>query len=1018
MISLKLCGLKLIYRCKTDNVSLKTIVQNNFKIKNVSFSNGQLLNEYNQVLCDANPYFIEIHNKHSKPPEGLCNKEYATSKYIMNYSYPSTVIPRGTNCSICNVKGPALHSVTCSDPNKRALLINREGVDYLVKETKNTENQILTILINGGVDITRKEFEEYNIPYHSIQLFGYKIKDYLISEFNSSSILLSYNFETGKTKSSDVSNLSDKKIKVGNVEPFSVRITTHANRELHVTILAQPWHLKNFHKIITRELSEYIYGEPEIYITSASLTTLLEYDFDQLFIKLKYLNTGIVNIKRPKNVASAEDGPYEDDPSEHNKILIEHHDVYYNILCKQGFSHNIYHIYLYKKKVLYNSDQILFDKMPYKYQLTYFSQKGSCNVSVTFGNIPFRYIPKNIELLNYNTNELFVLFQQYSGGVTVNKKDTNNDLYTSMESCVLGRIPPKMNKLTKNDGREMASGTIGKKVNMYNPDKKRFTDDVWILKGNDKSNNFNVILEKDDNVISVPTPYVRFAKLTKDTLCRAEPDSGAECRPKPYSFKNGACPEGIVSMIMPQGVQSSYDARFYPCCRLLDTAFMVDWLMRGFTKSERTMYLIPDRVRTEDNIDTVIDNFTGSLDGALMKGSEIIIKNKGYNGISKHDQKYVIATYIKKGPKTENIDDPAQYIVEVGNIPVIINGVDDLHPIYKEVRNFRGLNVEIPDATDQKEFLNLFIEEEWVWYKNFRAHDAVVNIDDMYSRYSLLTRNNLLNLCTPTEQYYISVLPKGSVYAEIKRINDKCYLVDIYGRGYYIKDLEAYDGSIRGFINYQYSLNDMKHQDIIYRPDLMSKAKRQVYFYTISKDWKMYKSIIELSLGFVVVEIPAVYEKIAKYIKMQYSELSWYDVIIYNNKMMYHLQKIPIREVALKVLDIKDANLLLGFKNGTSIMQEYRFGDYEYGTINVGDYIKCKINCVNGSLKTQSYINIEKIDEKQYNLDIDNERYVKSLLYQIDWSMFENKWNFSKEIFGIPDIIMEDSDNKYNMNYI
>ena len=70
---------------------------------------------------------------------------------------------------------------------------------------------------------------------------------------------------------------------------------------------------------------------------------------------------------------------------------------------------------------------------------------------------------------------------------------------------------------------------------------------------------------------------------------------------------------------------------------------------------------------------------------------------------------------------------------------------------------------------------------------------------------------------------------------------------------------------------------------------------------------------------------------------------------------------------------------------------------------------------------TWALFDINKFEEgKEVKLDIDNERYVKNLLYQIDWTMLKSmSWNFSKEINTVSDIFMEDNNNgKYNMNHL
>jgi hypothetical protein len=531
------------------------------------------------------------------------------------------------------------------------------------------------------------------------------------------------------------------------------------------------------------------------------------------------------------------------------------------------------------------------------------------------------------------------MLEHYADRITINDEISTEKLYDVMEGTILGKLPSTMPKIIKDDGKLLASGVKGKNVNIYDKDRKIFTNDLWILHDVDKTNSSNVLVTKKENggggggggedekrVYSVPYAYVRLSPFPPQTVCRRA--SGKDCRPEPYSFKQGSCPEGIIQMVSPYGEQSAYDARFYPCCENYSHDYIIDWLLDGFTKNERKLYLIPDEVRTDSNIDKVIDNFTGSLDPILMNTDDILIKNKG---ITKKEHKYIFAKYVKLDKKLENKEAPKQYIVKSNGREISVNGTD-LHPMYREVRNFRGLNTEMPDILDQKLFLKEFIEQEYPEHKTFLkvGYNVVFNTEDMYNRYTILNRKNLTNLCS--EQYFVDIIPRSSVYAEIKVFEGNCYMIDIYGRGYIIKKLPAAsfkDIIIRGYLNYQYSIPSQKieHKDIVYHPQLMSVATKNSYFYTSSLELHKYSSIFD-ELGLKIRQLAQSPNKIAKYIKSEYYNLVNSDVVIYNSRISYHLQRIPIRKVALKVLDIdNEYMLLLGFKDGTYFIKDYRKSD-------------------------------------------------------------------------------------------
>jgi hypothetical protein len=1007
-----MCSLAVIYKCKI-NIDLKFLIENTFKIDNIVFDNGKIVDtNTDQVLIDANSYFIEKPNKYAHESDGLFLKQYAVSKNIMYYSYPTQAIPRGVICNMCNIDGPNMHSPTCPSPIKSSLYINQDGITYLKKHVKNLHSE----LNNNNYEITNYQLDNYENSIRLIDLHipGYEIKSNKENQFNASILSVKYHYEKNKkTKSSESVNSGHKKTHFQNMINIHTRITMANPREIKANIFEQPWEFTTFYKKISKELKKYVYDDPEINIIFAKVDTVVKYNFDKFFIEMKYGNRDI-RIKRPANMSPRDNGPYIDDPilimNDNNfredflenaeKVLLLFKDIYYNIIKIYRPEKNIYYIYPYKLKNTY------FDNELYYYTFEYAPIKSNYTIHLKIerGNI-FSYNSKNMEIINNSLNDIYKMLEQYEDNITVIDKITTDKLYTVMKGTILGKLPATMPKIVKDDGKMLSSGVKGQIVNVYDKEKKIFTPEEWILHNIDKANNNNVLLSKKDRddgqIYSMPYSYVRLANYRHQIVCRNESDK--DCRPAPYSFKHGLCPEGIIQMVNPSGEQAAYDARFYPCCENYSHNYMIRWLLNGFTKEERTEYLIPDEVRTINNMDTVIDNFTGSLDPVLMNTDLVLIKNKGP---TKHTHKYIWVKYIRKDNKLENKEVPNQYIVKSGGKEISINGTD-LHPIYREVRNFRGLLKEIPDENKRNIMLQEFIEQTYPEHKIFFkvGYDIVFNVEDMHTRYAILNRKNLTNLCS--EQYYIDMVPKSSVYAEIRFVDGKCYIIDIYGRGYIIKiiDNSFKNPIIRGYLNYD------------------QQSTRKTYFYTSSSELHKYEKLLHDEIGLNIRQLSKSPNKIAKYIKSVYNDLPNCDIIIYNDAISYHIQKIHIRKVALKILDIdinNDYTILMGFKDGTSLMKEYKKSDDAIteipAEIEVGDYIRCKVNCINGDLKINSYIDIEKVDEKVYDNDVDNKRYLENLIYQIDWKMFNNTiWEFSKEINGRADTYMEDNDARYNM---
>ena len=364
------CGLTCVYQCK-NKVDLKHIVENNFKINNIDFQNGQLINtSVGDVIEDANPFFSEKTNKFAEKPEGIYQKTYAISHNIMYYSYPGTLIPRGTICIICGVNGPGLHNTSCSSPLKSSLYLNADGIEELLgslSRNNNKSSNVLTKLqefVNNNKNFTRQNMEEFgnDIPLSSLDVEKYKIKNKKEKQFNASMIILTYYYEAGDRKRSN-RHVNDKNNKTHtsssiksiqqSLKKISIRISIPKNNEIKVNIIAQPWNKKNFYTNISKELKNYVYDTPDIYITSATLDKIVEYSFDLFFEKIyedrKYI------IKRPNGLAPIINGPYENDPiktdkedefdedSDNNdnniedagrlqKVLILYNDIYYSIV--------------------------------------------------------------------------------------------------------------------------------------------------------------------------------------------------------------------------------------------------------------------------------------------------------------------------------------------------------------------------------------------------------------------------------------------------------------------------------------------------------------------------------------------------------------------------------------------------------------------------------------------------------------------------------------------------------------
>lgn len=1074
-------SLKVVYRLR-ESINLRDIVEDKFPITIVKFKDGKMYNtETGKVLVDLTKKALKPKPiGHNTVPEGLISKSYAYTSNLMYYSegYRKGIfVPYGTTCSLCGEIGPSVHKHRCESPRESSLIINSDGIKYIDKnKLAKLKNKTIIYYTDVFTNMKPKKFvaNSLNLEYS----YNMTLKD---SEYNKSSLLSNsypsfssmtsesdYNTKSkssshssssqssqsrSRSRSYDSANSSslgiDSKREYGpEAKGIMVRITATKN-ELHVGINGQPWNIDtNYYKDVENQLKEYLYPDPEVYLAQMALhTSGNRYNFDKLFEDLLDSKYNLIT-KRPKKRPAEINGLYSDDPIDEDKyplgqytqkLFIEYDNVYYSVYKNIGDGFNTYDIYIYNKIIDF------FEKLPYHYILKYYSTSG---YQIQFNldkDTELYYTPRLKEKLNklvQNLSECIDHYAELFSQVPIKNKKEIVDAEKLFDGTVLGRIPPKMRKIRKKEG--LADGVRGLEVNLFDPDKKQFGKEIYIVEAIDPDDELRVMVkDKDGGVSSELIAFLRPNELPTITCCRD--NGGMIFRPEPYSFMHGQCPEGIINMIVPYGEQSSYDARFYPCCKNVNVKDTKDFIMYGFNDFEREAYLIPDTVRTDSNYNKLIDSFTGTLDPyylSMTKGY-LVVKNNGFT--AKKDRhgnrmKYVLAKFIGHVSKAVNKDGPQIYAVSVNGVSHNITGLD-LHPVYREYRNFRGLVGIFPNELDQRSVLLSFLEEENPEYKIFFDLDFVTDVKDMHKRNVYLNRLNLKNLTKGS--YSVEVVPKSSIYAEIKYIGHKDIqswaIVDVYGRGFVLKNIGKVDifgdknKVFRGYLNYKYKnisknyfLTDKERQEL------------KVEYYIIgNNDYRTLnkKDVLEMLPENVVLrELSYSPRMIAKYLKQVHNDpysdyflLSNCDILIYNSQVSYQVTTFGPKNVVLRIKDIEKIStgtqFLMAFKDGTEVTSDYHYGDNDgtvpYTRFKKGDYVGLRINCINGNLKKYSYIGMYHSSESEYDKNPDIKIYVENLLYQIDRKMFaEESWYYSELVNGTPDITLEDDPGRHCMKMV
>jgi hypothetical protein len=402
-------------------------------------------------------------------------------------------------------------------------------------------------------------------------------------------------------------------------------------------------------------------------------------------------------------------------------------------------------------------------------------------------------------------------------------------------------------------------------------------------------------------------------------------------------------------------------------------------------------------------MNSLIDDFTGTLNSELLskdhyQDNTIIIKRPDdYHTRSSKDDEYIVVKFkgfISKD--MNNIDGPKRYEVQMPDgTPRIITGLN-LHPMYREVRNFKGLKNMLDDKDINiltRSYMELVGQIPRIFFNRL---DMVIDPNlTIRKRYRSLNRSNLLDLCKDL-QYRTDVIPRYSTYAEIMNIDNMWYIIDNLGRGYALVELIGSNlpknTIVRGYLNYMY-IDSVSGKNIsssmlyVYNLDAVKTAERRSVFYQIDR-YLSHETRNLLKNVLLIKDLNTQLIPIAKSIQNIYRtsgrNIINYDIVVSSNDMSYHLYKTSIRKVILKVLNVvsdskkKDSGYKykLGYSDGTSLFdtESYVYYDDSVKSVfyfKVGSYVECKINCINGDVKPYTFINLKQATSQQYEDQVD-----------------------------------------------
>lgn len=292
---------------------------------------------------------------------------------------------------------------------------------------------------------------------------------------------------------------------------------------------------------------------------------------------------------------------------------------------------------------------------------------------------------------------------------------------------------------------------------------KRMDKEVYLLKM-DKDNEIDINFE-DFRVL-----YTKYGD--ESTIKKGESSvANKNVRPEPYSFY-GLCPQSQTAVIDHVGVRSRSDNKYYPVCKILkDSDYkkykdeVRDYIFNGISEEDKVNGYVEPKLNPVTN--TVTEDFySGTFHHGINDiNSEIVYWDANASDWA-NGTIYEIKNNKSDGLKKVYTIHPLNSDADPSTYPVITG--DLFHPMYRESRNFKGIN-NMPQDVVKNTLISCAIDMNLV-------EDEIRNLQSRESMFEKLTEvmrrpiRSLKDIVHKTEIMNIDNMKELSEY-EYKCIN-------------------------------------------------------------------------------------------------------------------------------------------------------------------------------------------------------------------------------------------------------
>ncbi len=474
-----------------------------------------------------------------------------------------------------------------------------------------------------------------------------------------------------------------------------------------------------FYKLVMKHIGVPLSSIEHIKITNIGCNI----EFENIELIPEYLSSYIVN-----------NGIFGPDYKDYNLQIKANKYILYVAKMFEGFTDAEITINLYKESI---------SVMLHKF------------ISDTFDNNIEKQLDVAKKMIEYIISRLLKAIEE-SGNY---EKKTNESI--KVDFYTLNNNLPYTKKSITNVS-EIRKDAVNENVFLYDIKNQEWSQESYKI-GSFIDKDTITIIDKNGKEIKVNTNMIALDKgnVRGNQVCR-EIHNGCNQHPVPYSF-HGFCPE-YYQIIDPVGAQSYEDNHFYPCCKEKSaskaSSFAVSFLMNGISEQDRESGLIPKDMNEFDIMSGLFKQH--SFDGRFLvkRGSEYI--------------NVKLLEILSKAIKKYRVKDDFGIVFDVG--------FADIHPMYRESRNFIGLNKLFNDKKAITNYLNdVFVEHGYI-KKFLSLKEAERNeyntLRNEIVKVPLLIDSNIDNNVLFESDIFI--VPKNSIYCKIFVDNNNVFIKDEY----------------------------------------------------------------------------------------------------------------------------------------------------------------------------------------------------------------------------------------------